>query len=151
MNDADFWMMRCPACGAKNRIPKDKAGQTGTCGKCKSHLDTKELLIKVPLTITDADMDAKVRRSPIPVLLDCWAPWCGPCKTMGPILSELARDLQGKVRVAKLNVDQNQATANAFNIMTIPTLLIFDNGRLKDTITGAVPKPVIMEKLFRFL
>jgi len=85
------------------------------------------------------------------VLVDFWAPWCGPCKMMGPVIEELAKTLDGKVKVCKLNVDDNPVTASKYNIMSIPTLMIFSDGEAVDTIIGAVPMQRIEDKLKQYL
>jgi thioredoxin 1 len=82
-----------------------------------------------------------------PVLVDFWAPWCGPCKAIAPILEELATELAGKVRIAKLNVDDNDAIAAEYNVRAIPTMLLFKNGQLVDTLVGMMPKAALKEKL----
>jgi thioredoxin len=82
-----------------------------------------------------------------PVLVDCWAPWCGPCRMIGPIMDELAAESHGRYRIAKLNVDENPQTAARFNIASIPTMLIFKDGKLVDRLTGAQPKQAIAERL----
>jgi len=128
----------------------DKAGAYAKCGKCSSPLDTSDLLNRSTIIVTDDNFASKVLKSPIPVLLDCWAPWCGPCKIIGPIMEELAEEYYGKVRVCKLNVDENPATASRFKTRNIPTMLIFDNGELKDTIIGAVPKQQIASRISYF-
>jgi thioredoxin 2 len=138
-------LVRCPSCGANNRIPQDKieAGLTPVCGRCKTQL----LLQTKPLTVTDATFALQVEGSPLPVLLDMWAPWCRPCQTLGPIIDELSRELAGKIRVGKLNVDENPNTAGRFGVNSIPTLLVFKAGREVDRIVGVQPKAEIARRL----
>lgn len=99
-----------------------------------------------PINITDAVFDENVRKYQM-VVIDCWAPWCGPCRMIHPIVEELAKEMQGKIVFGKLNVDENQATATKFGIMSIPSLLVFKNGELVDRIIGAMPKEMLMTKL----
>ncbi|MBA3036296.1 MAG: thioredoxin TrxC [Desulfobacterium sp.] len=143
--------IRCTKCKIKNKIPLDKAGAFAKCGKCSSPLDTSDLLNQKPVIVTDDNFGTKVLNSPIPVLLDCWAPWCGPCKMIGPVMEELAAEYCGKIRICKLNVDENPATSSRFQISSIPSMLIFDKGELKDTIVGAVPKQQITGKISTFI
>jgi thioredoxin 1 len=96
---------------------------------------------------TDATFDREVLQSPLPVLVDFWAPWCGPCRIVGPIVEELAQEYAGKVKVVKLNTDDNQETAAAYGIRGIPTLAIFVRGQIVDGIVGAAPKKMLKEKL----
>jgi thioredoxin 2 len=141
-------MIRCSSCGAANRVPQDKIarGLTPKCGRCGTRL----VLDLTPLIVTDASFAADVERSPLPVLLDAWAPWCGPCRMIAPVVEELARELAGSVRVAKLNVDENPRTAARFGLRSIPTLLVLDRGREVDRIVGAQPKAAILQHLQRF-
>lgn len=89
---------------------------------------------------TDASFEADVLRSSVPVLLDFWAPWCGPCRMVGPILDELAAEFGDKVKIVKINIDENQATPAQYGVRSIPTLLLFNEGRLVATQVGALPK-----------
>jgi thioredoxin 1 len=99
-----------------------------------------------PLKITDEDIDQNIKKYDT-IVIDCWAPWCGPCSMVGPIIEELAKEMQGKVVFGKLNVDENPATSTRHQIMSIPTILIFKNGNLVDRIVGAMPKEILKQKL----
>jgi thioredoxin 2 len=141
----DPQLIRCPSCGATNRVPLEKIAQglQPVCGRCKTPLPVSNQ----PVTVTDANFATEVERSPLPVLLDMWAPWCGPCRMVGPVVEELAKEMAGRVRVAKLNVDENPATAARFNVQSIPTLLVLKNGREVERIVGAQPKAAIVQRL----
>ncbi|WP_373970140.1 thioredoxin TrxA [Haemophilus pittmaniae] len=105
-----------------------------------SRKQNKEKNMSEVLHINDAEFDAQVIKSDIPVLVDFWAPWCGPCKMIAPVLDELAPAYAGKVKIVKVNVDENQATPAQFGVRSIPTLLLFKNGQLVATQVGALPK-----------
>ncbi|MFH1216141.1 MAG: thioredoxin TrxA [Pseudomonadota bacterium] len=92
------------------------------------------------LHVTDADFAQQILKSDIPALVDFWAPWCGPCKAIGPMINELAGEYAGKVKIAKMNVDENPETPGKYGIRAIPTLIFFKNGEVADQITGAVGK-----------
>jgi thioredoxin 1 len=100
-----------------------------------------------PVEITDDNFEMEVLQSDKPVLIDFWAVWCGPCKIIAPIVEELVSEYDGKVKVGKLDVDSNQQTSIKYGVRSIPTLLLFKDGNVKDTIIGAVPKKLIVEKL----
>ncbi|HEY6906349.1 MAG TPA: thioredoxin [Ignavibacteriaceae bacterium] len=99
------------------------------------------------ITITDENFDEEVVKSDKPVLIDFWATWCGPCKMIAPIVEDLVDEYEGKAKIGKLDVDNNQQTAIKFGVRSIPTILIFKDGKLKDTIIGAVPKGQIVQRL----
>ena len=142
-------LIRCPSCGAVNRVPQAKIAQglRPTCGSCKTSLPAASQ----PVIVTDATFASVVERSPFPVLLDMWAEWCGPCRMVAPVIDELAGTMAGQVRVAKLNVDENPATAARFAVQSIPTLLVFKEGREVDRIVGVQPKPEIVRRLERVI
>jgi thioredoxin 2 len=139
-------MIACPACGATNRVPGDRVAQglAPVCGKCRAPLPVGK-----PQPVTDASFAQDVERSPVPVLVDAWAPWCGPCHMIAPVIDQLAAELAGRVRVVKLNVDDNPRTAARFDLRSIPTLLVLKDGREVDRLVGVQPKQEITRRLER--
>ena len=99
------------------------------------------------LHVTDADFDQQILKSEVPALVDFWAAWCGPCRTVGPVVEELAGEYKDKVKVAKLNVDDNKQTPSKYGVKGIPTLILFKDGKVVDQIVGAVPKNKIKDML----
>ena len=145
-------VVACAKCGTRNRVdPRSAAQQIARCGKCGTPLDVSKARETAgetkPLVVTDSTFQREVLENNGAVLLDCWAPWCGPCRMVGPIMDQLAAESKGRYRVAKLNVDENPRTAAQFQIQSIPTMLIFRNGKLVDRIVGAQPKPAIEARL----
>ncbi len=104
-----------------------------------------------PVVVSTQNFESEVVKSNIPVLVDFWAPWCAPCKMIAPVVEELAKEYDGKLKVAKLDVDANREIAQNFGIMSIPTLLIFNGGRVADQLVGAVPKSMLVDKITRVL
>jgi|ERR671923_2301308 thioredoxin 2 len=131
-------VLTCATCGKKNRIRSNERGAPH-CGSCGAALPWH-------VNATDATFDVEARSS-VPVIVDLWAPWCGPCRIVGPILEELSREFAGRLKVVKVNVDENQALAMRFDARSIPTMLVIVGGRVVDRIVGAMPKSALTVRL----
>ena len=143
-------VIACRKCGAKNRVEESRLKNSeAQCGRCGEKLvaGTKHT---TPTVITDSSFEREVVHAKGgPVLVDCWAPWCGPCRMIAPVLDQLAAESNGQYQITKLNVDENPRTAAEFKIASIPTLLIFNDGKLVDRLIGVQSKQVIAERLRR--
>jgi thioredoxin 2 len=139
-------LIQCPSCGTTNRLPPSESGRKIVCGKCKT-----PLIPTGPVQVSDSTFAEQVERSSTPVLLDLWADWCGPCHMLAPTIDELSRELDGRVKVAKLNIDENPMTANRFGVRSIPTLLVLKGGAEVDRLVGVQPKHEIVRRLENIL
>ena len=138
-------VIACPACGAKNRVDPTRAAPK--CGRCGTPLS----LGTGPIEVTDATFAAEVLSAgAVPVLVDCWAAWCGPCRMIAPTIDQLAAESAGRYKVAKLAVDANQRTAATYRVESIPALLVFKAGQLVDQLVGVHPKPAIAARLAKW-
>ena len=139
----------CSKCGTKNRVEQSRlATSEAMCGRCGQKLEATGTQDSKPVVITDQTFEREVLQTKgQPVLVDCWAPWCGPCRIISPVLDQLAAESQGRYRITKLNVDENPQTAALHRIASIPTLLIFKDGQLVDRLVGVQPKQAIAERL----
>lgn len=126
--------LRCQFCEAWNRIDSEKAADGPKCGKC-----AKPILLERPITLTDDTFSRTLKESDVPVFVDFYADWCGPCRMMAPAVDALAAHLQGKALVGKLNTDESQRTAGGFNIRGIPTTIVFKGGKEVARQSGALP------------
>lgn len=141
----------CNKCGVKNRVEESKlATSAAKCGRCGATLDVGAAGAPdaKPAVVTDQTFDREVLQATgPPVLVDYWAPWCGPCRLIAPVLEQLAAESQGRYRIAKLNVDENPQVASRYQISSIPTMLIFKDGKIVDRLIGVQPKQAIEERL----
>ena len=148
--EQDSVIIKCSGCGTKNRIPKSRIHEGPKCGKCGRKIDAVNSNPH-PVDVTDTTFGHEVLSFSGPVLLDCWAPWCGPCKMVAPALEKLASEYAGRVKIAKLNVDENPTTASNYGIRNIPTLILFKGGEVAQTFIGAHPKSHIEGELKKLL
>lgn len=132
-------VINCPECGTKNRLKDSPSDQVPVCGNCKKPL---------PWIIAGTDISfRKELQTSTPVLVDFWAEWCGPCRMVSPVLEDLAREKAGNIKLLKINVDENPATAGQFSIQSIPTMILFKDGQPVETLVGAMSKAALLEKL----
>jgi thioredoxin 2 len=132
--NTDALHITCAHCAATNRVPAARLGDDPTCGRCGQGLLTGQ-----PLELTDANFEAVVSKTDLPVVVDFWAPWCGPCRMMAPAFEQAAAQLKGRALLVKVNSDDNPLTSSRFGIRSIPTLVKLDHGRELSRRSGALP------------
>lgn len=133
-------LIRCPHCNAANRVPEERLADAPTCGRCK-----QPLFVAKPLVLNAANFDAQLTRGELPVVVDFWAPWCGPCLQMAPHFDRAAAEIEPRARLAKLDTEAEGALAARFNIRSIPTLIAFQGGREIARQSGAMPLPQLVQ------
>jgi len=143
---SDPFIYPCAHCGTKNRIPSDKVRANPNCGKCK-----QPIFPAVPVAADDAGFRREVEDCPLPVLVDFWAPWCGPCKMLAPELDRVAYLRTGRLKVVKMNVDENPRTASRFGVRSVPTLILFRGPLTVETLTGAMGAEAILQRIDPYL
>jgi thioredoxin 2 len=148
--DSDTVIIRCGSCGTANRVPRARLEDRPVCGKCRASLGSGPSQGR-PVDVTDQTFEGEVLSQSGGVLVDCWAPWCGPCRMVAPVLEELASDYAGRIKIAKLNVDENPATASRYQTRSIPTMLLFKDGVQVDRLVGAMPRQELERHIQRLL
>ncbi|MBA4287250.1 MAG: hypothetical protein C0434_17165 [Xanthomonadaceae bacterium] len=133
-------LIACPSCNAANRVPDERLADAPTCGRCKS-----PLFIARPLVLTAANFDAQLSRGELPLIVDFWAPWCGPCLSMAPNFERAAAAIEPQARLAKLDTEAEGALAARYSIRSIPTLIAFRGGREIARQSGAMPLPALLQ------
>ena len=141
MNNGIF--ARCRSCGAKNRVQQDRLGSAPRCGRCGIPLRIPDRAV----IVNERTFHDEVLFETIPTAVDFWAPWCGPCKMVSPVLDDLAGKYPGKIKVVKVNSDENPALSHQFEIKGIPTIILFRDGKEVDRLVGAAPRESIMQFL----
>jgi thioredoxin len=145
---ADVMIIRCHSCGAGNRVRADSLHLEPVCGRCKNRLPPPWTR---PISIRDGNFQEEVLQCPIPVLVDFWSPRCAPCAQVAPILDQLAAELAGQLKICKITIDDNVASATRFSVYAVPTMLLFRRGILLDTLAGAMSGNAIRMRISRFL
>ena len=136
-------ILTCPSCGQRNRVPAEKLDAQPKCGACKAAMQVAQ-----PVNVRSAEeFDELLWKSPLPILTDFWAAWCGPCKMVAPELEKLARDKTGQVVVAKVDTDALPEVAGRYQITGIPTMILFQQGREAQRVSGAMPAAAIAQQL----
>ncbi len=136
----DNFIVRCPNCGAKNRIPPSRKDRQPICGKCRTPLQPAAGFTEHPVEVSDRTFSSEVLSFHGPVAVLFWAPWCGHCRRLLPVFDELASEFSGYIKFAKIELDKNPATATQFQVQSVPVTLLLKDGRVVNSLVGALPK-----------
>lgn len=143
----ESFIIRCGRCGAKNRIPRSRAGERAVCGKCRTPLNFTGGYPEHTVDADERTFDTEVLKFPGPVLVLFWAPWCGHCRLLLPVVDELASEYSGLIKFIRINLDKSPALASQYEVQSVPTMLEFKQGRLVNRLLGALPKDQIVYHL----
>lgn len=138
--DQEGIIVRCPGCGARNRIPAYRMKDKARCGRCGRPLPSGPTYEDRPVNVNDVNFQQEVIGFSGLVLVEFWAPWCGHCASVAPVLDQLAREFTGRIKITKLNVDENPQTASRYGVRSVPSMLFIKQGRVVSSLAGALPK-----------
>jgi thioredoxin 2 len=144
-------ILLCNRCGAKNRVPKDRLRERPVCGKCRAPLSLSHSFPNYPVEVSDRTFKDEILDFLGPILLEFYAPWCGHCQRLSPVLDQLASEYSGRVKIAKLNIDNNSLSASQYAVKGVPALLFFKAGRMVTRLVGGQPKGEIERHLMSIL
>jgi thioredoxin 2 len=143
----ESYIVVCPQCGVKNRISRERWGDKAVCGKCRASLSPAVPFPTWVVDVSDQIVAQEVQNFPGPVLLEFWAPWCPHCRTLAPVLDELASEYAGRVKVVRLNINEQSLTPPQYGVNSVPTMLFFKNGKSLSRLVGSQPKAEIESHL----
>ena len=141
-------VIACPACGQKNRLAYERLADSLRCGKCKQPVSAPSTPIDVH---SSEDFDRLIAHASLPIVVDYWAPWCGPCRQVGPVLDAIAAEYAGQVGVVKLNTDENPESMRAYGVMMVPTINLFSGGEVVKQVIGARSKSALLREFAEFI